>query len=282
MPDPTRLLATLRRAATLFRSTPGRIGGFTRLPEEDEVLVVGDLHGQVENFRRVLLASDLGRQPRRHLVVQEIIHGPFVYPDEGGDKSHQLLDLVAALKCQYPERVHYLLGNHELAQWRKQRIGKGHVDQNEWFDLGVRTAYGSRADEILAAYDDIFAAADLALRTSNRVFISHTVPPAKSLEMFRLAAIEADPIAPEEYAGGGAVHSLVWGRDITQANVEAFLKKVDADWLISGHIPSEQGFRVPNTRQIILDAIGAPACYLVIPTETPTTQEELLTRIRTL
>ncbi len=279
MPDPVRLLTTLRRAGALFRSPPGRVGRFTRLPAGDDVLVVGDLHGHVENFRRAMLVADLGRQPRRHLVVQEIVHGPFVYPKEGGDKSHQLLDLVAALKCQFPERVHYLLGNHELAQWKKQRIGKGDVDQNDWFARGVATAYGGAAEEILAAYDDIFAAADLALRTSNRVFISHTLPAAKAVSEFALAAIEAEPIAEREFRLGGAVHGLVWGRDIGQANVEEFLNRVDADWLISGHIPSEEGFRVPNGRQIVLDAVGSPACYILFPADAPTTQEALLARI---
>jgi UDP-2,3-diacylglucosamine pyrophosphatase LpxH len=282
MPDPNRLLTTLRRAARLFRATPGRIGFFTELPQGAEIVVVGDLHGQVENFRRVLLLADLARQPRRHLIVQEIIHGPFEYPDDGGDKSHQLLDLVAALKCQFPERVHYLLGNHELAQWRKQRIGKGHVDQNAWFVQGVVTAYGSAANDILAAYEDIFAAADLALRSSNRIFFSHTLPPAKAMADFNLATLQTDPIAAAEYASGGAVHGLLWGRDVTEDNVQAYLKKVDADWLISGHIPSEQGYRVPNSRQIILDALASPACCMLIPTEAPTTQDELLSCIRTL
>ncbi len=282
MPDPTRLLTTLRRAAAFFRASPGRIGRFTQLPTGDEVMVVGDLHGHVENFRRAMIAADLTRQPRRHLVMQELVHGPFVYPNHGGDKSHQLLDLVAALKCQFPERVHYLLGNHELGQWKKQRIGKGDVDQNEWFALGVATAYGAAANEILLAYDDIFAAADLALRTSNRVFISHTLPPAKSGAVFSLDAIEADPIAEREFRTGGAVHGLVWGRDISQANAELFLDRVDADWLISGHIPSEQGFRVPNGRQIVLDALGSPACSILFPTDAATTQEALLGRIRQL
>ena len=77
--------------------------------------------------------------------MQELVHGPFRYP-QGGDKSHQLVDLIAALKCQYPQRVHYLLGNHELAQWRRQAIGKGDVDQNELFRTGITNAYGDRAE----------------------------------------------------------------------------------------------------------------------------------------
>jgi hypothetical protein len=245
-------------------------------------MVVGDLHGHVENFRLALQRADLARQPRRHLVLQEIVHGPFAYSQEGGDKSHQLLDLVAALKCQFPARVHFLLGNHELAQWQRQRIGKGDVDQNEWFVRGISTAYGDAADAIYTAYEAILSVADLALRTANRIFISHSVPPPKTLETFSLAKLQTDPIADEEYRSGGAVHGLVWGRTLDEAHVAAFLERVDCDLLISGHIPSPEGFRVPNSRQLILDAIGFPAGYCLIPTDRPLSQEELLACVGTL
>src|SRR6267142_2723151 len=281
MPDPQRLLTTLQQAARAFRATPGRTGRFTRLPAGAEVMVVGDLHGNVENFRLALKVADLAGQPQRHLVLQEVVHGPFQYP-QGGDKSHQLLDLVAALKCQYPARVHFLLGNHELAQWLNQRIGKGDVDQNQWFYAGVEIAYREHAEQIYAAYLELFDAADLALRTENRVFISHTYPSAKNLPRFDLAVLEQDHIADEEKRLGGIVHSLVWNRDLSQANVEAFLKKVDADWLITGHIPCEQGYMTPNDRQIILDALGTPACYCLFPTDRALTQQDLLTHIGTL
>ena len=281
MPDPHKLLVTLRQAATSFRATPGRTGRFTRLPAGAEVLVVGDLHGNVENFRLALKVANLAQQPQRHLVLQEVVHGPFAYA-QGGDKSHQLLDLIAALKCQYPARVHFLLGNHELAQWQNQRIGKGDVDQNQWFYAGVVTAYGAHAETIYAAYLELFDAADLALRTENRVFISHTYPSPRHLARFDLAILEHSVIAEEEKKLGGAVHSLVWSRDHSQANVEAFLQKVDSDWIITGHIPCEQGYVAPNDRQIILDALGTPACYCLFPTDRPVTQQDLITGIGTL
>jgi len=282
MPDPKRVLTTLQQAARWLRATPGRTGRFTRLPVGVEVLVAGDLHGSVENFRLVLGAADLGKQPQRHLVLQELVHGPFAYPDQGGDKSHQLLDLVAALKCQFPSQVHYLLGNHELAQWQNQRIGKGDIAQNQWFALGVETAYGDHAAAIYAAYLDLFDAADLALRTANRVFISHTYPSPRHLPNFDLTALEKAELEPVDKTLGGAVHALVWSRDHSQANVEAFLQKVDADLIVTGHIPCEQGYATPNDRQLILDALGTPACYCLFPTDRPLTLDDLVGCVRTL
>jgi hypothetical protein len=281
MPNPDRLLATLRQAVGAFRATPGRKGRLVNLPVATEVLVGGDLHGNVENFRLLLKVADLANHPTRHLVLQELIHGAFHYPD-GSDKSHQLLDLTAALRCQFPERVHFLLGNHELAQWQGQRIGKGDRDYNEAFRAGVDKAYGASAERIYAAYVDFFAVAELALRTPNRILVSHSLPSTKRLDAFDVSVLERDELAPADVKLGGSVHALVWGRDTSQANVEAFLRKMDADLLITGHIPCDQGYAVPNDRQIILDAQAYPACYCLFPTDRPLTQKELIECVGTL
>jgi hypothetical protein len=282
MPDPERLLTTLRRAAQAFGDTPGRRGRLVVLQDVDEVFVAGDLHGNLENFRQILRRAALAEHPRRHLVWQEVLHGPFLYPADGGDKSHQLLDLVAALTCQFPRQVHFLMGNHELSQYTRRRIAKDDYDLNAAFSKGVQTAYGSRAGDILAVYDELFAAFPFALRTPNRVFLSHSLPARSRLPDFRPAALERDPPWEGDLLPGGSLHSLVWGRDTATENVEAFLKVVDADLLITGHIPCDHGWEAPNDRQIILDSLGTPACTCLFPTDRPLTHGDLVGKIAML
>lgn len=276
MPDPARLLRTIERAIQAFRYMPGRAGRVLTLPEGCEVLATGDLHGNVENFRLLLEKADLGQQPERHLVFQELVHGPHRYPG-GGDKSHQLLDLLAALKFQYPRQVHMLLGNHELAQWTGQWIGKeDEGDLNDVFRQGILTAYGSSAEAIISAYDRLFAAVAVAIRTPNRVFLCHSVPTASRLAAFDYARLQSDDSAEQDYLPGGMIHALVWGRDTRAATAKAFLECVDADWLVTGHIPCLEGFDTPNDRQLILDSQAAPAAYCLFPTDRPLTQEDLV------
>jgi hypothetical protein len=264
-----------------FRETPGRRGRVVALEGVTEVLVGGDLHGNVENFRRLMTKADLARNPQRHFVLQEVVHGPYHYP-AGGDKSHQLLDLMAALKCQFPRQVHFLLGNHELAQYTRRRVSKGDLDLNEVFREGVGTAYGSRAPEVYAVYEELLALVPLALRTPNRVLLSHSLPPASRLEDFDPAVLERDVSTEADVVPGGAVHSLVWGRDTRAETAAAFLARMDADLLISGHVPCDNGFDVPNDRQLILDSLGAPACYCLFPTDRPLTHAELVHHVGTL
>jgi hypothetical protein len=281
MPDPTRLLTTLRQAVRFFQNTPGRTGHLVHLAGPQDVLVAGDLHGNLENFRRLLERADLRSHPDRHLVFQELVHGPFLY-SLGGDKSHQLIDLLAALKCQFPRQVHMLLGNHELAQWTNQWIAKKDTELNDLFRQGIETAYGGHAEKIYDAYMDLFAAVPWAVRTPNRVFLSHSLPRATLMEEFDPEALMSDDLHPGDLIPGGQLHSLVWGRDTTVENVSAFLSKVDADWLITGHIPCEHGFATPNDRQLILDCMGAPAAYCQFPADRPVTFQDLLDGVKTL
>lgn len=281
MPDPNRLLHTLRQAAEAFRATPGRRGHLVALQRAGEVFATGDLHGNLENFRLILQKAELDSHPDRHLVFQELIHGPFHYPT-GGDKSHQLVDLLAALKCQFPARVHLLLGNHELAQGTDRKIYKGTVSYNDLFRQGIETGYGSRAGEVYAAYLALFGVVPLALRTPNRVFLSHSLPAATRLAAFDPAILERDTHPGDDMHYGGAVYSLLWGRDTSPENAAAFLQKVDADHLITGHIACDEGFAVPNDRQLILDCIGTPACYCLFPTDRPLTRDDLLSCLGTL
>jgi len=275
MPAPDRLLRTLRQAILAFRSTPGRRGRFVELTDVEEVLLVGDLHGQLGHFQLVLERAALTTHPKRHLVFQEVIHGPYRYP-AGGEKSHQLVDLCCALKCQFPNQVHYLIGNHELAQWTDRQISKGEENFNRLFREGVETAYGSAAAEIYATYQQVFAHLPAALRTPNRVYLAHSLPPASKMASFSQAGIELPEIPEANHQVGGSLHSLVWGRDTSQANIEAFLAKVDADFLISGHIACDDGYDTPNTRQLIIDSADRPASYCLFPTDRPLTLEELV------
>jgi hypothetical protein len=281
MPDPDRLLNTLRKAAGACRETPGRRGRFIQLEDVGEVMVVGDLHGNVDNFRRLLACADLAKNPRRHLVLQEVIHGPYRYPI-GGDKSHQMVDVVAALKCQFPRQTHYMLGNHELSQWTSRQIMKADEDLNGLFREGVDSAYGVRAEEIYAAYLEFFAALPAALRTPNRVYISHSLPSAKKMDTFNPAALEKEEVTLDDCRPGGTLFALVWGRDTSTANATTFLEKVDADLLISGHIACEDGFSVPNDRQIILDALGVRAGICLFPADRPLTHPQLVNTISTI
>jgi hypothetical protein len=276
------MLTHLRQAVALVRATPGRRGHTVRLENCTEVLVTGDLHGHVAHFQTMLRVADLAAHPTRHFVMQEVIHGKHRYP-KGGDKSHQLVDLFAALKCQFPKQVHYVPGNHELAQWTERPVLKADENQNARFREGVIEAYGAAlGPQVYAAYLDLFQALPVALRAPNGVLISHSLPAARALALFEPARLERDTYADEDLQPGGSVHSLLWGRDTSADSAANFLRKMGCDLLVSGHIACDDGFAVPNDRQVILDCAETPAGFVLFPADRPLTHPQLVACVQTI
>src|SRR5438046_8048036 len=108
-----------RQAAEANRACAARRGNVIHLTADNaaDAMVVADLHGNRLNFRKLLKIADLANQPRRHLIMQEVCHGGPEYPGEtGGCMSHLLLEDCIRLKTEFPERFHFLLSNHELAE----------------------------------------------------------------------------------------------------------------------------------------------------------------------
>jgi hypothetical protein len=280
MPDPRKVLTTIRRATELLRTTPGRTGGIVEPSGADEFMVVGDLHGNLRAFKMALTLAALDRNPRRHLVLQELVHGKLMYPDDAGDRSHQLVDVVAALKCQFPDRVHVILGNHELSELTGRVIGKDGRALNDLFRQGITTAYGAASDDVYEAYKGLFAAMPLAVRTANRVLVCHTLPDEDDLDRLDLSLLKADTWPPEAMQRHGTIYALTWGRDTDPAVADRFAAMVDADLFICGHQPCDKGFRLANDRQIIIDGTDPYPAYCLFPTTSPLTIGALLKCVR--
>lgn len=282
MPDPQKILTTIRRATELFRQTPGRSGAVVTLDESAvDVLVLGDLHGHLHVLAQLLKIAALDEHPGRHLVLQEPTHDSRIDPDEGQvDRSHRTIDLICALKCQYPDRVHLILGNHELSELTGRSISKKGFALNSLFRQGVEGSYGEHAEAIIAAYHDLFRALPLAVRTRNRVFIGHTIPDAADLEKLDLDVFQNDQWPPEMLKRGGSVYALTWGRDTSPENAERFAALVEADLIVNGHQPCIEGFQVPNPRQIILDGTDPYPAYCRFPANEPVSLATLQEGIR--
>jgi hypothetical protein len=282
MPDPRKVLATVSKATELMRRTPGRAGSVVSLDDAEEVMVVGDLHGNLPAFKWVLGEAGLDRHPGRHLVLQELVHEINKNQEDRPDLSHRLVDLVSALKCQYPDRVHLILGNHELSELTGRIIGKDGLALNVRYREGVKLSYGDACDEIYQAYLALFSALPLAVRTPNRVFLCHTIPDSRYLDGFDVAVLAADEWPEESKKRGGAVYAITWGRDTAPETIDRFAEMVDADLFVTGHQPCESGFRQANHRQLIVDGTNPYPAFCRFPAREPVTIESLLGSVKVM
>ena len=281
MPDPEKILSTVRRATMLFRSTPGRFGGVITLDPAvvNDVMIVGDLHGNLLAFRSALETAALASNPSRHLVLQELIHGKLMYPNDQGT-ARTSSSTWSPRSCQYPDRVHLILGNHELSELTGRPIGKNGVFLNALFRQGIETAYRNRASEVYSAYQDLFAALPLAVRTPNRVFLCHTIPDGYELDGIDLEVLKLNEWPAEAMKRHGTVYCLTWGRDTSPETVDRFAAMIDVDLFVTGHQPCDTGFRQANHRQIIIDGTDPCPTYCLFPARAPLTIDALMGHVR--
>ncbi|MER3414872.1 MAG: metallophosphoesterase [Gemmataceae bacterium] len=277
MPDPVRMLRTLERARAATLATPGRRGHVVDIPSE--VFVVGDLHGNLRNLQQALAHADLKTHRKRHLVLQEVLHGPMDRLALEGDRSHRLLDLVAALKVEFPERVHFLLGNHELAQWTGRAIVKDDLELNGLFREGLKRSYGAHAEALEKAYGAFFDVCPAAIRTASRVLICHSLPAPRYRDKFRWTDLYREYWQPEDLRPGGVLYAIVWGRDPSAEQVDWLLAQADADVLITGHFPCEDGYALASDRHLILDARDERGCACLIPAAAPVAMPDLVNNV---
>ena len=277
------VIANFRKATEANEDTPTREGNVVVLTPEvaDDVVVTADLHGHRKNFNSIKKIADLERRPRRHLILQEVCHGGPTYPSNGGCMSHGMLEDVARLKATFPDRVHFLLSNHELAELTDYPILKAKKMLNLMFRLGLQEMYGPATEKVREAYTAFIRSCPLAVSLPGGVFICHTLPEKCDSRAFDRDILQR-PLEAAELLEHGDVFNLVWGRDYRAENARAFAKQVGAKVLIHGHEPCPEGFSVPNDTQIILDCCGQPACYLTIPMDRQYSQAELVGRIQRL
>ncbi len=275
--DLDRLLSVMKDAARALESNPYRRGNLIVFPSDGEVMITGDLHGDRAAFDRIVRIADLENNLGRHLILQELVHG-FDSPDRGCG-SCVVIERAAALVNRFPERVHVLMGNHELAELTGRMIMKGSVVLNELFRNALALRYGERADEAFAYFAGFWRSLPLAARTANRVFISHSTPSLKFLEDFDTGIF--DHVIEEESLGReGSVYALLWGRDFSRGAAERLKEIFDADFFIVGHTPCPEGFQVPSDTHIIIDSQGEAGKYLLLPLEGPLTCEAIVSKIR--
>lgn len=276
-------IETYRKAAEANLRTPGREGNVIQITPEmaDDVMVTADIHGNRRNFNLIKKTADLDAHPRRHLILQEVCHGGPTYPSNGGCMSHAVLEDVAALKVKYPDRVHFLLSNHELAELTDYPILKSKRMLNLLFRLGMQEVYGAATEKVREAYLPFLRSCPLAVRLPGKIFICHSLPEGVDTRGFDTSIFQR-PLDALDLKEHGDVFGLVWGRDYRPENARAFAKLVDAEVLIHGHEPCPGGFYVPNSLQIILDCCAENASCVILPMGEPLTHDKIVERIRRL
>ncbi len=243
-------LQTLREAARLNHEDALLKGSLLCFPDYGQLVMTGDMHGHHRNFAKLKKYADLPHAPARHVVLHEHIHAEHGGPI-GDDSSIELVIEAAKWKIEFPDQVHFLHSNHELSQYTGKEICKGGRVVNYDFECSITRLYGNYADDILEALREYIASFALAAQTTNRVFLSHSLPSLGDMAHFDPSVVHR-PLDHKDMIEGGDAYAMVWGRYQTPAVLSTLAQMFDVDFFICGHQPQETGSAVLHDRLIIL------------------------------
>ncbi|HZN68971.1 MAG TPA: metallophosphoesterase [Tepidisphaeraceae bacterium] len=250
-----------------------------KLPADAEVWVCGDLHDHTRNFNKFVAAADLANNPRRHVVLQELIHGDKI-DAAGAEGSWEILHRAAELKCDYSKQVHFLLANHDLAQIHGEGIMKGGVGVCEAFNAGVKRDFKDRGNSVTVAITEFLLSLPLAVRAPNGLFMCHSLPTDEQIQNFDFSIFDRPLTGGDYKRRTGPVYQLVWGRKTSPAGVATFADKVGAKLLIVGHQPQESGYAVVGDRMLIVASDHNQGVFVTADTSSDYDMDRLVGRIQ--
>jgi len=241
---------TFLDAAGLLERDELRDGNCLNFTAEDEIVYVGDIHGHRQNLAKVIARSDLAGHPRRRLVLQEVIHGGPT-DAEGADRSVEVLLRAARLKVTSPQRVFFLMGNHDLAQLTGNEITKDGRGVCQAFEAGLEHSFGPAAGQVRSAVYAMLEAMPLAGRCPNGMFLSHSLPSPARMGLIDWEILRR-PYRPDDLRRGGSVYEWVWGRQHTPEQLAELAERLGATQFLLGHQPVETGWRIEHERLVLL------------------------------
>jgi len=260
-----------------------RRGNLVCLPAAGSVIIAGDLHGHRRNFERILTYADLHNNRSRHLVLQEIIHGG-PQDSEEGCLSYRLLFDVVRYKLDFPNRVHIIMGNHDIAFINNKKVmafinNKKVMRNGKEMNRSMRSAldreFGQTSPNVKLAIKQFLFSQPLAVKCDNRMWLSHSLPSDRYLGKFDQKVLYRQ-LKNEDVARQGSAYLLTWGRKHSQSLLDSMAKLFDVDVFILGHQSQEQGWGQAGENLIVIASDHNHGCLLPINLAKSYTIKELI------
>ena len=246
------------RAAQLNLTDARRRGNTVWIEGSRELIVCGDIHGQRALLGRIIKHADLDAHEDRILVLQELLHGD-ADPKTGKDRSIELLMRAARLKAAHPERVLFVLSNHDLAQMTGREVSKSGRTLCKQFSEDVISAFETGGEEVLTSVMVFLKSLPLAIRTEGGVLIAHSMPSPSRTEEAGVDILDRESLE-DDLLRGGAVYEWTWGRDQQAEQIDALAEQIGVGFFLLSHRPVERGYEVISPRAAAITSEDASGC----------------------
>ncbi len=282
--DADSVVEVLRAGARANREAACRQGSIDLIAAPGRLIATGDLHDNPLHFDRLVRLAGLGTGDEpAHLTLHEIVHGERLV--NGMDLSYRMLARVAQLKHLFPEHVHVLLGNHELAQASGSLIVKDGVRSVEAFTEGLDYVFGAESGRVGGAVAEFAYSMPLALRARTSrgdILCAHSVPPAALMGRLDTSVLSRE-LTPDDYAPRrGAAHLMVWGRGYDAEGLEDLTEAWGVYLFVLGHEHAPDGALFVPPNALVLNSDHARGVYLPLDLSDPPRPELAISLVRPL
>jgi hypothetical protein len=274
---PQTIIDLLNRGTEANKADKFRRGNLIYPPAGSRLIATGDIHGHRRNFERIVAFADLANNPNTHIILQEIIHGG---PKDaaGGCLSYKLLFDVVRYKLKFPNRVHIIMGNHDIAFINNSNVMKDGQEMNRLMRLALEREFQSAGDDIKLAIKQFLLSQPLAVKTENRIWLSHSLPADHFADKFDRQILDR-PLNAGDCEKPGSAYLLTWGRNFSQKTLDKMAELLDVDTFILGHQPQQQGWSRAGKNLLIIASDHNHGCLLPIDPTKSYTIETLIDSI---
>jgi hypothetical protein len=294
--DAQSVIDALRAGAAANLGAACRAASVDRIEGPGKLIATGDLHdnpvamGKLVRLAGMVLneagMSDDARPAASeisHLTLHEIIHSDRLV--HGMDMSYRTLTRVADLKARYPEHVHVLLGNHELAQYTNAGVLKDGVRCVDVFNDGVQFTFGDDAQRVDDAIKEFIRSLPIALEVHTprgTILCAHSVPAAAGMARFDAEIVRRELHDDDYIPRTGSAYLMTWGRGYDEQSLEDLVERWGVYMFILGHEKAEDGVLFIQPNAIILASDHERGTYLPIDLSDPPTPANAVSKVKWL
>jgi serine/threonine-protein phosphatase PP1 catalytic subunit len=221
-------------------------GKLVELPRKGIALIVTDIHGNITDFKKFMdIWSSFDDDDDNHLILT----GDFIHAmGLDNDQSVEILEYVK-FRYENSNNFHVLLGNHEWATMSNKVLYKAGINQTHNFDELLKEKFQDDCKKKREEYIEFFKELPIAVRTDNRIFISHAGPPHDIHSLDEIANIK------NEGYNNPKLIEFLWSRkdDFTKNVLETFLDTVNCKFMVVGHTPVD-GIKLIYKKQLIVSS----------------------------
>jgi len=165
-------------------------GGVIALPNKMDVMIIGDLHAQLDNLLTILSQNNFLKALENGEICM-IILGDAVHPEiedqyDEMESSMIIMDIIFKLKVRFPKNFFYIRGNHDSFS---EEVGKRGVPQGLLWGKQLKKSRGKAYKKEMERFYDNLA----YVAYSKHFLCCHAGPPTSAFNMNALVNIHKYP-----------------------------------------------------------------------------------------